>query len=153
MPIVGLIRRGSVASALCTIAGCGVNAFSGLPRPGGLLRRTPTLTPDAYLPYSSQITGVMALMQLLVQRPVGAVTIRPRFTAGRSPTSFAQRCTVYNFPHPETLRHHTRRLTPRAKPRPNRHIRNGVLIACNKLCCASCLSSTSSRRLASMVKG
>ncbi len=72
-------------------AGCGVNALSGyiaisLP----MLRDLPlTLIFRIRL----EITGVMAFMQLLVQRSVVRLTIRPRFTAGRSPTSFAQRCT------------------------------------------------------------
>ena len=46
-----LVHVGFAMSIIDTIAGCGVNALSGL---DGLLRRTPTLTPDAYLPYSSR---------------------------------------------------------------------------------------------------
>ncbi len=139
-------KTGSVASGI--VLDCRMRRER-LIRLDGLLRRIPTLTPDAYLPYRLEITGVMAFMQLLVQRSVERLTIRPRFTAGRSPTSFAQLVHAYNCPHQETLRHHIRRLHHIAKPRPNRHIRNGVLIARTNLCCASCLSSTSRRRLAS----
>ncbi len=79
----------------------GVNALSGyiaisLP----MLRLTPTLIFRIRL----EITGVMAFMQLPFSGPLMRLTIRPRFTAGRSPILSPSVVRVYNFPHPETLR-------------------------------------------------
>ncbi len=93
LAFVGLIRRGSVASGIVLDSGCGVNALSGLHWSGWLAATTLTITPDAYLPYSSRNHWRQAFMQLLVQRSVDAVNNTPTLTAGRSPTSFAQRCT------------------------------------------------------------
>ncbi len=79
-----------------------LNALSGL---DGLLRRTPTLTPDLIFRIRLEITGVMALMQLLISGPLVRLTIRPRFTAGRSPILSPSVVHAYNCPHQETQRH------------------------------------------------
>ncbi len=99
---LGLIRRGSVASGIVLDCRMRVNALSGL---DGLLRRIPTLTPELIFRIRLEITGVMAFMQLLVSGPLMRLTIRPRFTAGRSPLLSPSVVHAYNCPHQETLRH------------------------------------------------